>query len=130
MKTGSRAGDRRGGCLVVLALSASMAAGCASAPPPPTLLQARQAVEQAQQAPADQYAALELHEAQEKLNAAEAAATAEKNAEAERLAQEALINVQVAQAKADAEHSNRAADELAKTVQTLQQETVRPAAGG
>ena len=130
MKTGSRAGMRRGGSFAILALTAGMCAGCASAPPPATLLQARQSVEQAQQAPADQYAPLELHEGQEKLNAAEAAAAAEKNADAERLAQEALINVQVARAKADAEQANHSADELAKTVQTLQQETVRPAAGG
>jgi hypothetical protein len=129
MNRGSRRATRQAGSFAILALSASLSAGCASVPPPPTLLQARQAVEQAQQAPADEYAALELHEAQEKLNAAESAAAAEKNAEAEQLAQEALINVQVAQAKANAEHANQAADELAKTIQTLQQETVRHPAG-
>jgi Domain of unknown function (DUF4398) len=130
MKTGFKAGTCRGASFAILALAASWCAGCASAPPPPTLLQARQSVQQAQQAPADQYSALELHEAQEKLNAADAAAAAKKNADAERLAQESLINVQVAKSKADAEHANQAVDELAKTVQTLQQETVRPAAGG
>jgi hypothetical protein len=124
MNTGSVAATRRRGRFAIMALSASLGAGCASTPPP-SFLQARQTVEQAQQAPADEYAELELHEAQEKLNAAEAAAAAKKNAEAERLAQEALINVQLAQAKADAEHANQAADELAKTIQTLRQETVQ-----
>jgi hypothetical protein len=106
------------------ALLVGQSAGCAS-DPPPSLDQARAAVERAQTAPAGEYSGLEVHEAQAKLAAAEAAATEEENEDAERLAQEALINVQLAEAKAELERAQSAADELAETTQTLRQETDR-----
>ncbi|MGH6944141.1 MAG: DUF4398 domain-containing protein [Geminicoccaceae bacterium] len=125
MEPTGKNGIRRGLSWTIVALTASLAGACASTRPPPTLLQARQSVEQAREAPADEYAALELHEAQEKLAAAESAAATDKNAEAERFAQEALINVQLAQAKADAERAESAANELNQGVETLRQETER-----
>jgi hypothetical protein len=110
---------------VAVALLAGLLSACASDPPPPSLDQARAAVEQAETAPAGEYAALELREAQEKLSQAEAAAAEEENERAERLAQEALINVQLAEAKAELERAENAAAELAETTQTLRQETER-----
>jgi Domain of unknown function (DUF4398) len=113
------------GSLVAVALSAGLLSACASEPPPPSLVQARAAVERAQTAPAGEYGALEVREAQEKLSDAEAAAVDEENERAERLAQEALINIQLAEAKAELERAEKAADELAETTQTLRQETER-----
>jgi hypothetical protein len=110
---------------VVVALFAGLLAGCASEPPPASLVQARTAVEQARQAPAGEYAELELREAQEKLSEANEAAEDEENERAERFAQEALINVQLAEAKAEMERAQKAADELAASTQTLRQETER-----
>jgi Domain of unknown function (DUF4398) len=109
---------------VAAALLVGLLSACAS-DPPPSLDQARVAVEQAQTAPPGEYAALEVREAQEKLSEAEAAAEDEENEHAERLAQEALINVQLAEAKAELERAETAADELAETTQTLRQETER-----
>jgi hypothetical protein len=110
---------------VAVALSAGLLTACASDPPPPSLEQARAAVEQAETAPAGEYAALEVREAQEKLSEAEAAAEDEENERAERLAQEALMNVQLAEAKAELERAENAAAELDETTQTLRQETER-----
>jgi len=109
---------------VAVALLAGLLSACAS-DPPPSLDQARAAVEQAETAPAGEYADLEVREAQEKLSEAEAAAEDEENERAERLAQEALINVQLAEAKAELERAESAAAELAETTQTLRQETER-----
>jgi hypothetical protein len=110
---------------MAFALFAGLLAGCASEPPPPSLSQARAAVEQAQQAPAGEYTQLELREAQEKLSEANEAAEDEENERAERFAQEALINVQLAEARAEMERARQAADEMAETTQTLRQETER-----
>jgi hypothetical protein len=110
---------------VAVALLAGLLPACASDPPPPSLDQARAAVERAETAPAGEYAALEVHEAQQKLTEAEAATADEENERAERLAQEALINVQLAEAKAELERAENAAAELAETTQTLRQETER-----
>ena len=111
--------------LVAVALFTGLLPGCASEPPPPSLVQARTAVEQAQQAPAGEYAELELRQAQEKLSEADEAAEEEENERAERFAQEALINIQLAEAKAEMERARQAADEMAQSTQTLRQETER-----
>jgi hypothetical protein len=125
MEPTNRVPDRGTASPVTVALFAGLLAGCASEPPPPSLVQARAAVEQAQTAPAGEYTELELREAQERLSEADAAASDEENERAERLAQEALINVQLAEAKAEMERAQEAADELAETTQTLRQETER-----
>jgi hypothetical protein len=109
---------------VAVALLAGLLSACAS-DPPPSLDQARVAVEQAQQAPAGEYTDLELREAQEKLSEANEAAEEEESERAEWFAQEALINVQLAEAKAELERARQAADELAQSTQTLRQETER-----
>lgn len=125
MESNDRTPHRATASSAAVALLAGLFAGCASDPPPPSLVQARAAVEQAQTAPAGEYAGLELHEAQGKLAAAEAAAAEEESERAERLAQEALINIRLAEAKAELERAQHAADELAATTQTLRQETER-----
>lgn len=111
--------------LLSLAVAATLAA-CASEPPPRSLAQASQAVDQAAQSGAAAAAPLEMTLARDKLMAAQAAADREKTAEADRLAQEAIANAELAQAKADDAKSRAALTDMQRTIEALRSEAVKP----
>jgi predicted S18 family serine protease len=102
--------------------------GCAGKPPLETLSKAELAVQEADKRTASQYAPLELQTAREQLDRAKRAMSDKEYDEARRLADQALVNAQLAEAKAGAEKSRQAAAELQKSIQTLRAELERGAA--
>lgn len=101
---------------------------CASSnTPPPTaqISQAELAVESAAQAQATEYAPLELRKAQENMREARQLIDKEEFEQAERFAEKAIVEAQLAQAKAEAQVALNALDEVRNNINTLQQEGQR-----
>ena len=110
---------------VLLICTALGVVGCAGKPPLETLSQAELAVQEANQITASQYAPVDLQTAREQLDRAKQAMDDEEYDEARRLAEQALVNAQLAEAKAGAEKARQAAAELQKSIQTLRAELER-----
>lgn len=109
----------------VVALSATLFLGaCASKglPPDDAIATARAAIMQAEAAQASQLAPVELLAARDKLQQADAAVRAEQYAQARRLAEQAEVDGVLAERKARAERSRRAAVELDRANAALRQE--------
>ncbi len=100
----------------VLALGA-----CASAPQAPnrSLQAAEQAIATAEQARVADYASLELSQAREKLAGARRAVHQEEMIVAERLADEALVEAQLATAKASEIKAKKINDDMQESTRTL-----------
>ena len=100
--------------------------GCSAGQPPlGTLSQAELAVQQADKSTASVYAPLELQTARDQVNEAKRAMAAKEYEEARRFADQALVNAQLAEAKAGAGKARAAAEELRKSIQTLRAELER-----
>jgi len=84
--------------VAVLPLVLAVAA-CGSSPPPPSLSQAEQAVNAAEAQGARNFAPQEMQTAADRLAAARAAIENDRQEQAARLAQEAVVNAQLAQAR-------------------------------
>jgi uncharacterized coiled-coil DUF342 family protein len=109
-----------------LLLAAVVISGCSAGKPPlGTVSQAELAVQQADKNTASQYAPLELQTARDQLDGARRALGTEHYEEARRLADQALVNAQLAEAKAEAEKTRHAAEELHKSIETLRAELAR-----
>jgi hypothetical protein len=115
---------RRIGFLVAAAVGL-ICAGCASQPPVPEITRARTLIEQAEKAGAQQYAAVELDQARNKLRLADAAADQGKTEEARARANEAASDAELAQAKATSSEAQKAAEEIEKSTETLEREAQR-----
>lgn len=112
-----------------LLVGAALLAGCASTPMPSEQLAAgKTAIDAAQNAGAGQYAASELNSARAKLDQATATAKDGKYKEARRLAEEATVEAQLAQAHATAARQAHAAHQVNEANQALQSELDRNAA--
>lgn len=100
---------------------------CATPGNPPTaqISQAELAVESASEAQASQHAPLELRKAQDYMREARQLSDNEQYEEAERLAEKAIVEAQLAQAKAEAQVAVSALDEVRSNLNTLQQEGAR-----
>lgn len=100
----------------ILVLSA-----CASAPQAPnrSLQAAEQAIAAAEQARVADYASLELSQAREKLAAARVSVQKEEMAIAERLADEALVEAQLATARAGEAKAKKVNDDMQESTRTL-----------
>jgi hypothetical protein len=111
-----------GSATTLLLLSA-----CASAPVPPTAaLQAAEiAIANADQARVADYSIAELGEAREKLTAARSAVQKEDMVLAQRLAEQSLVDAQLALAKADVAKANTVNNEMKQSTRTLKQEMQR-----
>ncbi|MDO8862109.1 DUF4398 domain-containing protein [Haliea sp. E1-2-M8] len=96
-------------------------AACASAPQAPnrSLQAAEQAIATAEQARVADYASLELSQAREKLAAARRAVHQEEMIVAERLADEALVEAQLATAKASEIKAKKINDDMQESTRTL-----------
>jgi hypothetical protein len=94
---------------------------CASAPQAPnrSLQAAEQAIATAEQARVADYASLELSQAREKLAAARRAVQKEEMLVAERLADEALVEAQLATAKASEVKARKVNEDMQESTRTL-----------
>jgi Domain of unknown function (DUF4398) len=102
------------------------AAGCSSVSPPVDKIAAADlAVRQAETSTASQYAPLPLRMAREKLEAARRAMDEEEYQDARRLAEQALVDAQLAQETAASAKARAAAEELQQSIETLRQEAQR-----
>ena len=103
---------------------------CAGKPPAATVSQVSQAelaVQQASQSKAPEYASLELYTAREQFASAQEAMHKKEYTQARRWAERALVNAQLAEAKADTEQTHRAAAELRQSLEALRREAEPPA---
>lgn len=97
--------------------------GCASVPPPrEEVAEARLALSEAREAEASQYAPAELRSARKKLEAAEEAMSKDNYTKARRLAEQAFVDAQLAEAKAQAELQRQEVEELRESIETLRRE--------
>lgn len=105
--------------------------GCATSAPAQVDFQkpAREAIEAAVAAGADQHAPLELRFAREKLAAAEQANAAGDGAQAKRLARQAQVDAELCVAKIGAALAREAARRQRETNQQLQAELSEPESG-
>lgn len=112
-----------------LTVSALVFAGCSSVRPPrEELATAELAVREAQQSKAPQHASLELRMATEKLSRARQAMRDEDHVLARRLAEQALVDAQLAESKARSTDAKEMARQLREGIETLRKEAER--AGG
>jgi len=104
-------------------------AGCSAARPPEAdVAQAELAVRQAAESKAPVYAPSEFRVAQEKTLGAQRAMSAEEYTLARRLAEQAVTDAQLAQARAGAADAQKNTEEVRKTMNALQSEANRPTA--
>ncbi|QBQ55029.1 DUF4398 domain-containing protein [Nitrosococcus wardiae] len=113
--------------LVILVIAAGLwgLSGCASVPPPrKEMAEATLIVSEAQETEAPQYAPVELRTARNKLSAAESAMAEEDYKKARRLAEQALVDAQLAEAKSQAEIQRQQVEELRKSIEMLRRELI------
>ena len=116
---------------VPLAFAALSTIGCSTVgPPKDSMAAAELAVQEANKSKAPQYSPLELRMAMDKLDEAKRAMNKKDYTVARRLAEEALVDAQVAEAKAASEDARRAASDLKESLETLRREAQRSSQGG
>ena len=108
---------------VLLVCGAIGLSGCsAGRPPTAQLAQATLAVQEADKSKASQYAPAELNTARQELESAQQAMREKDYTKARRLAERALVNAQLAAAKAETEQTRQAAAALQRSIESLRQE--------
>jgi len=112
-------------CGIVILLPILSACATKGTPPTAQLSQAELAIESASQAQAATHAPLELRKAQDHIREARQSSDEEKYDQAARAAEKALVEAQLAQAKAEAQIAMSALDEMRSNLNTLQQEGQR-----
>lgn len=102
-------------------------AGCADKVPPPTqqITLATQSIAQAESSGAFEFAPVELKSARDKLSQAKLAMEKEENDKARRLADEAMIDANLAEAKARSAKSQKVVEEMKESIRILRQEMDR-----
>lgn len=111
---------------MVTVLGLLFLAACASTPPPSDkLANVGMAIQRARESEAQKYAPLELKLAVEKYEKAKDAVEEEEYERARRLADEALIDAQLAESKAKAEKQKKIAQDMQESVETLREELKR-----
>jgi hypothetical protein len=111
---------------LIIAAAAVLAAGCATNPGATAeITRARTLIEQAEKANAQQYAAVELDGARNKLREAEVAAKKGDEDDAKARANEAAASAELASARSASAREQKAADEVQKGTETLQREASR-----
>lgn len=108
------------------ALPVLVLAACATAPVPTASLDAaRQAIASAERSEASRYAPAELNQARFRMVAADAEVTDKKMLAAERLANEARADAELASARAGAAKARTMNDEMKRSTRTLVEEMQR-----
>jgi len=120
--------SRQLGAVLAFAVAAVLAA-CASTPPPPTeqIAVTTAAVANAAAQGAQELSPSELGLARDKLRRANLAMAAQDNEQAMRLAQQAQLDAQLSQAKANSAKARRAAEEVEAASRALREEMSRKA---
>ena len=104
---------------------------CASAPPPVEKLTiAKNSIERAEQARAEQFAQLELQSARTKFAAAQAAADKHDAQVAARMADQADVDAQLAESTARAKQQEQLVTEMEASLRDLRNETLRRDSSG
>ncbi|HEY1282930.1 MAG TPA: DUF4398 domain-containing protein [Steroidobacteraceae bacterium] len=112
--------------LLIIAAAGALAVGCATNPGATAeITRARTLIEQAEKSDAQQYAAVELDSARNKLREADAAAKDGDQDSAKARANEAAAAAELASARAESARAQKAADEVQKSNETLQREAAR-----
>ena len=117
-------------CMATLAALALTACAVTPAAPTAQLAASRTAVDQARMAGAPQEAAEEYNTAASKLARAQTAFDAQDYTAATRLAREAEVDAQLAQARTQSMHSQQALVEIEQSIRALQAELDRANRGG
>jgi chromosome segregation ATPase len=107
---------------ILFGLTGIMGACASSQVAVPDTGQAESMIKQAQQAGAQQYAKLTLHNAKQKIKQAKAAIANKNNQKATQLTEEASVDAKLAMVTARSEKAQEAVKQLHKTIQALQQE--------
>lgn len=108
----------------------ALVTGCASVAPPREQVGAAEAgVRQANATKASQYAPTELRMASDKLAQAQTAMHEEKYDKARRLAEEALVEAQLAESKARTAEAQQTARNMREAINSLRRETERNSQG-
>lgn len=113
---------------VSAALISWLVVGCGSAPPKDVLSQAEVAIQNAERAGTSQYEPELLSSARTKLKRANKKAD-DDNEEARRMAEEAIVEANLATAKAEAAKEAKQADDMKKAIEALKQEASRQSEG-
>lgn len=102
--------------------------GCSAGRPPTAMMsKAELAVQHAEQSKAPEYASQELSTARQKYDSARRAMNAEHYEKARRLAEEALVDAQLAESRATAENAQQTVKDLQKAIESLRAEAERAA---
>jgi hypothetical protein len=112
-------------CLVTLLMV--VLAGCAGKTPVPEkqITLATQSIAQAESSGAVEFAPVELRLARDKLSQAKLAVDSEENFKARRLADEAMVDANLAEAKARSAKSQKVVEELKESIRILREEMNR-----
>lgn len=118
-----------GSCAGALALLAALGLqACSSVPPPEQELTAADvAVREAEDAQAASQAPAPLRRAQDKLEQARAAMQAEEYVQARRLAEQATVDAELAEAEARSEVARQNVEELRESIEALRREAAQRA---
>jgi uncharacterized protein DUF4398 len=109
-----------GGWRLLAMIALLMLAACASVPAPvQDVAEAERAVQAAADADAETVAPAEFERARSKLEAAKSALQAQQHLKARRLAEQALVDAELAQVTAEAEAGARAATEIRAQIRDL-----------
>lgn len=114
--------------LIVLALCASLLfGGCATSKMPPSeeFAETQAVIKQAEQVGAQDYAPLEIRAARKKLEQARQLSDQKEYEKARRLALRAMVDAELAEAKALSEKAQKAVRELQKSIKLLEEEIKR-----
>jgi hypothetical protein len=112
--------------IVVVAAAAGALVACQTPRRPvEAVAKADAAVEQADLGSAAEHAPLELRLAREKLEKAKASLRAERYTDARRFAEQALVDVQLAEVKAESETARTTAQDLRQGIETIEDEARR-----
>jgi FtsZ-interacting cell division protein YlmF len=110
---------------LTLVLASILLAACSSVPPPQEQLAAADlAVREADEAEAGAHAAAPLRKARDKLEQARAALEAEEHLAARRLAEQALVDAQRAEAEARAAVAGQSFEEMQRSIEDLRRGAV------
>ncbi|MDY6849231.1 MAG: DUF4398 domain-containing protein [Geoalkalibacter sp.] len=112
-------------CLVTLFMV--VLAGCAIQAPAPEeqVSLAAQSIAQAESSGAVEFAPVEIKSARDKLSQAKLAMNRDEHLKAKRLADEAMVDANLAEAKARSAKSQKVVEELKESIRVLQQEMNR-----
>ena len=117
--------DQRGRGGLTLVLASILLAACSSVPPPQEQLAAADlAVREADEAEAGAHAAAPLRKARDKLEQARAALQAKEHLAARRLAEQALVDAQRAEAEARAAVAGQSFEEMQRSIEDLRRGVV------